>query len=271
MSARLLLNRIVRVNFRIAFRHDGVFLALLRAKSWCLSKPENCRTSLCESREFSNTLARAETLNKFLGFGACATYLSGSKRYVPCRGGRTVQAAACARCGELCKLEYSEVDAQNLRIYINKPEKRSRARAIPVNERTIARIMSLPRKYETFAFNPNVNTLRSTFERSRRRLAAKLQMPNLLSIHFHSMRRFFADQLYKKSRFNTRKVQAKLGHKRLSSTEIHFGDFDADNCTYETARAETIEQAEKIRQEGYECYDSFVVNGKTVKLYSRLN
>jgi hypothetical protein len=69
---------------------------------------------------------------------------------------------------------------------------------------------------------------------------------------------------------NIRKVQAKLGHKHLTSTEKYFGDFDAESCTYETARAETIEQAETLRQMGYELYDTFTENGKTVKLYSRL-
>jgi integrase len=95
-------------------------------------------------------------------------------------------------------------------------------------------------------------------------------MPNLKLIHFHSMRRFYADQEYKRSHFNTGRVQARLGHKHLSSTEKYFGDFDAENCTYETIRVETIEQAEAARQEGYELYDSFIENGKTVKLYSRL-
>jgi integrase len=170
----------------------------------------------------------------------------------------------------MAKLEYSEVDAENLRIYINKPEKNSRSRAITVHERTIAKIMSLPRKHEPYVFNPKVRTLESVFARSRKRLAIKAQMPNLSKIHFHSLRRFYADQLYKRSQFNTRKVQAKLGHKRLSSTEKYFNDFDSETCTYETERAETIEQAEALRQEGYELYDTFIENGKTVKLYSRL-
>ena len=175
-----------------------------------------------------------------------------------------------ARCGEMAKLEYPEVDVANLRLYINKPEKGSKSRVMTVSERTIAMIMKLSRKHEPYVFNPRVRSLQSVFARTRERVAEKLQMPNLRNIHFHSMRRFFADQLYKSSRFNTRKVQAKLGHKRLSSTEKYFGDFDADTCTYETARAETIEQAETLRQLGYEPYDTFIENGKAIKLYSRL-
>ena len=47
-------------------------------------------------------------------------------------------------------------------------------------------------------------------------------------------------------------MQLRLGHKRLSSTEKYFGDFDDENCTYETARAYTIEEAEELRKLGYE-------------------
>ena len=96
-------------------------------------------------------------------------------------------------------------------------------------------------------------------------------MANLRNIHHHSFRRYFADQQYKKTQFNIRKVQRRLGHKRLSSTEKYFGDFDDENVTYETARAFTIDEAEDLRKLGYTLYDSGVdENGKVVKLYSRM-
>ena len=96
-------------------------------------------------------------------------------------------------------------------------------------------------------------------------------MPNLENIHHHSFRRYYADQTYKKTSFNVRKVQARLGHKRLSSTEKYFGVFDDQACTYETARAYTIEETEELRRLGYELYDTGIdKDGKAVKLYSRL-
>jgi integrase len=132
-------------------------------------------------------------------------------------------------------------------------------------------LLALPKKYLPNVFNPNKRTLQSTFARSRNRIAKNLQMPNLKNINHHSFRRYFADQTYKKTRFNTRKVQARLGHKRLSSTEKYFGDFDDETCTYETARAYTIEEQEELRQLGYELYDTGIdKDGRTVKLYSRL-
>ena len=132
-------------------------------------------------------------------------------------------------------------------------------------------LLALPKKYSPNVFNPNKRTLQSTFARSRNRIAKKLQMPNLLNIHHHSFRRYFADQTYKKTKFNVRKVQARLGHKRLSSTEKYFGVFDDENCAYQTARAYTIEEEEELRQLGYDLYSTGIDKfGKTVKLYSRL-
>ena len=176
-----------------------------------------------------------------------------------------------ARVGEMARLLWNEIDVEGQIIYINHPEKHSKARKIHVDEQCIAMLKALPKKYAPNVFNPNKRTLQSTFANSRKRIAEKLGMPNLLNIHHHSFRRFFADQTYKKTRFNTRKVQARLGHKRLSSTEKYFGDFDEESCTYETARAYTIEEQEELRKLGYELYDTGIdKDGRTVKLYSRL-
>jgi integrase len=176
-----------------------------------------------------------------------------------------------ARIGEMARLLENEIDAQSKIIYINHPEKGSKARKITVSEETIKALLELPKKYSPNVFNPNKRTLQSTFACSRNRIAKKLSMPNLLNIHHHSFRRYFADQTYKKTKFNVRKVQARLGHKRLSSTEKYFGDFDDETCTYETARAYTIEEQEELRQLGYELYDTGIdKDGRTVKLYSRL-
>ena len=110
------------------------------------------------------------------------------------------QAALCqtmadtgARVGEMARLLINEIDAQGQIVYINHPEKHSRARKIHVSEQTIAMLLALPKKYLPNVFNPNKRTLQTTFARSRNRIANKLQMPNLKNIHHHSFRRYFAD------------------------------------------------------------------------------
>jgi integrase len=159
-------------------------------------------------------------------------------------------AETSARIGEMARLIWNEIDAQGKIIYINHPEKHSKARKIHVSEQCIAMLQKLPKKFGSNVFNPDKHVLQSSFARQRNRIAEKLDMPNLKNIHHHSFRRYFADQMYKKTRFNIRKVQARLGHKRLSSTEKYFGDVDTDNVTYETAWAYTIEEQEELRQLG---------------------
>jgi hypothetical protein len=66
-------------------------------------------------------------------------------------------------------------------------------------------------------------------------------------------------------------VQARLGYKRLSSTEKYFGDLGTDNVTYETACACTIEEQEELGPVGYDPHDTGIdKNGRVMKLYSRL-
>ena len=112
--------------------------------------------------------------------------------------------------------------------------------------------------------------IRAVFSRQRNKLALKLQNTRLKQIHLHSFRHFYGTRQYRKNHFNMRRVQALLGHKCVSSTEGYTHDVDTDNCEYETQRAETIEQAEALGRLGFEPYDTFVENGKTVKLYSRM-
>jgi integrase len=98
----------------------------------------------------------------------------------------------------------------------------------------------------------------------------KLQNPRIRQINFHTLRHVFAAKQYKKTRFNWQRVQNMLGHKHASSTERYMHDVSVENCEYETARAETIDEAEALRQAGYEPCDTLVEDGKTIKPYSRM-
>jgi integrase len=175
-----------------------------------------------------------------------------------------------ARCGEVANLEWTDINTENLTVSINSPEKFSRSRTLKVTEKTIAMINALSKKYGKYLFNRNPKSLESVFARQRNKLAEKLQNPRLRQIHMHTFRHLFATIQYRKTRFNWAKVQHMLGHKRASSTERYTHDINTENCEYETARAETIDEAETLRRAGYELYDSFNENGKTIKLYSRM-
>ncbi len=63
-----------------------------------------------------------------------------------------------------------------------------------------------------------------------------------------------------------KEVQQKLGHKSSSSTDRYTNTVVFNELDYETARAITVEEAEKLGQEGWTKYDQI----NEVHLYRRL-
>ena len=97
-----------------------------------------------------------------------------------------------------------------------------------------------------------------------KRLAKKLGNPRLKRITFHTFRHFFATMLYAKT-LNILKVQRALGHKNINNTIIytHLVTFESDD--YEVQTAETVEEAKKLGEAGFEHYDTI----EQVHLYRR--
>ena len=65
-----------------------------------------------------------------------------------------------------------------------------------------------------------INSLKTTYIKTRKRLATKLQNPRLLNISFHTFRHWKATMLYHKTH-DPYYVKDFLGHKCLSNTEIY--------------------------------------------------
>ena len=53
-----------------------------------------------------------------------------------------------ARVGEMARLRENEIDAQAKIIYINHPEKGSKARKLTVSEQTITMLLALPKEIQ---------------------------------------------------------------------------------------------------------------------------
>jgi integrase len=170
-----------------------------------------------------------------------------------------------ARVGEICKLKWTDINTKSHTISINDPEKNSRSRTIKVSEKTIVRLLSIGNKYDPYIFNPDPAKIRRTFQALRQRLAREYDNPRLKQITLHTFRYNFAHSLIKRGK-HEKEVQQKLGHKSLASTDRYTNTVVFNENDYETARATTVEEAEKLRQEGWTKYDE--MNG--VHLYSRL-
>lgn len=158
-----------------------------------------------------------------------------------------------ARIGEICKLEWTDVNVKNLTISINNPEKHSRCRTIPVTPKTIAMLEALPNKnrYGKRIFTSSPTNVRYVFNILRKRLAETQQNPRFKQIHIHSFRHFYACNLYRKTR-TLKMVQDALGHKSIINTEIYTKLVVFRECGYNSATAKTVEEARQLIEDGWE-------------------
>ena len=170
-----------------------------------------------------------------------------------------------ARRGEAAHIKWTDINTQNRTISINDPEKHSRCRTIKVPESTLVRIQTLSRKYDPYIFCPRSEGLGSQFLILRKRLFREHNNPRLKQIHLHLFRYNFAHKMIKQQK-HMKEVQQKLGHKSSSSTDRYTNTVVFNELDYETARATTVEEAEKLGQEGWTKYDQI----NEVHLYRRL-
>jgi integrase len=266
-------------------------LAALQKKGANLNNPDSVETVLATEPEYSNINLRSKKYN------AVKAYVSYTKtmkvfwepiriKYEPKQAfipthdelmlflnaaghvmGTFLQVAydTGARCGEICRLKWTDVNTENFTISINDPEKNSRSRTIKVSEKTIIRLLALNTKYEPYIFNPSPSSIRRNFQDLRNRLAREQNNPRLKQIHLHTFRYNFAHSLIKRGK-HEKEVQQKLGHKSLSSTDRYTNTVVFNELDFETARAATVEEAEKLGKEGWTKFDE--IGG--IHLYRRL-
>lgn len=124
------------------------------------------------------------------------------------------------RAGEAKRLEWINIDFEKNLVTLNDPEKGSNPRIWKVSPTLTGMLNMLPKKSAKIFGDGSVNSMKSTFTKARRRLAAKLQNPRLLQISFHTLRHWKATMLYHKTK-DANYVKQFLGHKCMSNTEIY--------------------------------------------------
>jgi len=175
------------------------------------------------------------------------------------------------RSSEAWNLKWRAVDFQRDGITLNETLKHGNPRMFKVSSRLIAMLNVLPRMSETYIFQKNPPTpfgllhFSRTFRNLRKRVAKKMQNPNINRITFHTFRRWYATMLYHKNGGKLLQVQEKLGHKSILTTTIHTHliNFEAD--AYNSAIAETVEEARKLVETGFE----YVCNMNGFKLFRK--
>jgi len=160
------------------------------------------------------------------------------------------------RAGEAMKLKWTDIDFERRIVTLNEPEKGSKPRMWKVSEKLIGMLKSLPRENEKVFGKSRYDTLKQTLQKTRKRLAVKLQNPRLAKITFHTFRHWKATMLYHKTK-DPYYVKDFLGHKSIKNTEIYitveraiFGDSCNDEFTVKVAS--NPEEIKALLEVGFE-------------------
>ena len=124
------------------------------------------------------------------------------------------------RRGEAKRLEWKGIDSERCTITLNEPEKKSNARIWKVSVRLILQINSLSKESQKVFGESKMDSLKSTYLQTRKKLAIKLQKPQLLYITFHTFRHWKAAKLLHQTK-DLSYVRDFLGHKSIKNTEIY--------------------------------------------------
>lgn len=174
------------------------------------------------------------------------------------------------RIGEACKLTWEDIDWNNQKININAPEKRGNARSINVSIELLSKLKRLQKREDGYIFNPKAPSHTTAFTNSRKKLAKKLDKPELNNIHFHTMRHLRATiELYKKGKHH-RDVQQMLGHRSSQSTDRYTHYRPQAPTQWEVKRATTKEEENQLLCENWTFirYDS--IHGEAVYRRAKL-
>jgi integrase len=159
-----------------------------------------------------------------------------------------------ARVGEIFRLKWEDVDFESQTIRIS-PEKGSKARIFKMSSKLCQMLNTLPKTGQRILSRyKNVNSLRRTFEKQRRRIAFKLGNPRLLQISFHTFRHFKATMEYYKTKDILHVMQV-LGHKNIKNTLTYahlVENMENREDEYVSKVAKTVDEARALVEAGFE-------------------
>jgi integrase len=155
------------------------------------------------------------------------------------------------RIGELWKCKWTDLDEEKSTIKCT-AEKHGIPRETRISAKLMARLNALPKINQCIFSNTPLHGFRWSFDRQKKALANKLQNPRLTQIHFHTFRHYYATRLYNETK-SILDVQAKLGHRRITSTMVytHIVEFDEESQNYHHAIAKDEKEAGELIDNGW--------------------
>lgn len=155
-----------------------------------------------------------------------------------------------ARCSEIRKIQWTDIDEKNKTVAINHPAKGGRSRTVKVTEKTLWMLKQLKKNHGEYVFNPTFVSQRKIFNLARKKLAERTQNPRFLKIHFHTLRHWRASMEYEKTG-DIYAVKYLLGHKSITNTDRYqHGSFSSEE--YITKRPQTSQEEDVLINAGFE-------------------
>ncbi len=159
------------------------------------------------------------------------------------------------RAGEAKRLLWTDVDFERQIIRLNSPEKGSNSRIWKVSAKLIGMLNTLPKKSPKVFGDGPINSIKTTYLKTRKRLATKLQNPRLLQISFHTFRHWKATMEYHRTK-DILYVKRFLGHKDVRNTEIYITIeetlFQATSDEFHVRVAKSSEEIKTLLEVGFE-------------------
>ena len=156
-----------------------------------------------------------------------------------------------ARAGEIFTLEWVDINHETSTISIT-PEKGSNPRNLRYSIRLDNMLNQIPKTdSKIFAHYKNLNTLRRTFQRQRKKAANKLGNPRLLRITFHTLRHWKGTTEYHKTK-DILHVMKLLGHRNIKNTLLYTQLMDTKEDDYICKTAETTKDIAQLIEDGFE-------------------
>lgn len=99
-------------------------------------------------------------------------------------------------------------------------KKEATPRKLPISDKLIGMLNTLPRIHGDNVFNRHKQALRENFDHQRKTIAQKLNNPRLIQISFHTFRHWRATIEYHNTK-DIMHVKQMLGHKNVNNTTIY--------------------------------------------------
>jgi integrase len=135
-----------------------------------------------------------------------------------------------------------------------------------VSGKLIAMLNNLP-KGSKRVFPMTYQCAVNSFQKLRKRLAQKLQEPELLQVSFKSYRHWGGSMLAYSTNGNVPKIQKALRHKSVLNTMKYIHTIQIKDEDFEETVATTPEEIRQLGKAGWIKYDEGEFNGKPMHFY----